>query len=269
MSRSVPIVSATAALVTLLILLAAPALLQAQQDGATGEPAVASPPAASGTEVSDSFEDPFSEEGLELEVTDPIETFNRGMFWFNDKLYFYLFKPVARAYRVVPEPARVSVGNFFSNLATPVRLVNCLLQLKFRETGTELGRFVVNSTVGLAGLFDPAKSWLDWEEQSEDFGQTLGHYGAGEGIYLVLPVFGPSDIRDGIGLVGDYFVHPVTSPYYVKLNNWEVMALSGFERINKLSLDKDTYEGIKRDSLDPYLFVRNSFLQFRRAKIKE
>ena len=102
------------------------------------------------------------------EIADPIEPFNRAMFWFNDKLYFYALKPAARVYRVVPEPARTSVSNFFSNVATPVRFVNSLLQLKVKDAGTELGRFVVNSTVGILGLFDPARDI--WKKKEEDFG---------------------------------------------------------------------------------------------------
>jgi len=211
--------------------------------------------------------DPFADDGADLQVADPIEPVNRAFFWFNDKLYFYLLKPVARGYRIIPEPARVSVDNLFSNLATPVRLANALLQLKINKAVSELTRFIVNSTLGVIGLFDPGKSWLGLEKADEDFGQTLGFYGAGNGFYLVLPVFGPSNLRDGIGRVGDYFVDPISSPLYFELNSWEEYALKGLDTVNTLSLDKDTYEGIKKDSLDPYLFLRDSYTQYRSAKI--
>jgi len=218
----------------------------------------------------DPFDDPFAKEETDvLEVADPIEPFNRAMFWFNDKLYFYLLKPVARGYRIVPEPARISVSNFFSNLATPVRLVNALLQFKLGKAGSELARFGVNSTIGLLGLFDPAKSWLNLEKHEEDFGQTLGRYGIGNGFYLVLPVFGPSSLRDGVGRFGDYFVDPISSPYYCELRNWEQYSLRGWEQVNRISLDRDTYEAIKRETLDPYLFVRNSYLQYRQTKVEQ
>ena len=210
----------------------------------------------------------WDDEEEDVVVADPLEPFNRGMFWVNDKLYFYLLKPVARAYRVVPEPARTSVGRAFSNLGAPVRFLNATLQLKFKTAGTELGRFVVNSTVGLLGLFDPANK-MGLKKQDEDFGQTLGHYGAGQGFYLVLPVLGPSSLRDGVGRVVDTFADPISSPYYVKLKQEEQIGLKVFDAENALSLDKDTYEGIKRDSLDPYLFVRNAYLQRRAAKVKE
>ncbi len=201
-------------------------------------------------------------------VSDPLEPFNRGMFWVNDKLYFYLLKPVARVYRVVPEPARNSVNRAFSNLGTPVRFLNATLQFKFKEAGTELGRFVVNSTVGILGLFDPARK-MGLKKHDEDFGQTLGHYGAGPGFYLVLPLFGPSSLRDGVGRVADTFVDPISSPYYLKLKQEEQIGLKVYDRVNALSLDKDSYEGIKRDALDPYLFVRNAYLQHRAAKVEE
>jgi phospholipid-binding lipoprotein MlaA len=231
------------------------------------EPALMAPPDQPDFEAEDPFDDPFAEE--EVNVFDPIEPLNRGMFWFNDKLYFYLLKPVARGYRVIPEPTRISVDNFFSNLATPIRLVNALLQFKFGDASSELGRFGVNTTVGLLGFFDPAQSWFELEKKDEDFGQTLGVYGAGPGFYLVLPIFGPSSLRDGIGKVGDYFVDPISSPWYFKLRTWEKITLKSLDRVNAISLDKDTYEGIKKEQLDPYLFVRDAYLQYRAAKIRE
>ncbi|ORJ62927.1 MlaA family lipoprotein [Geothermobacter hydrogeniphilus] len=211
------------------------------------------------------FDDPFADE--EIVVNDPIEPFNRAMFWFNDKLYFYVLKPIARGYRIIPEPARVSVDNFFRNIETPVRLVNTLLQFKMEDSGTEIGRFAVNTTVGLLGLFDPAKSWLGWERKDEDFGQTLGYYGSGPGLYIVWPVMGPSNLRDSVGMAGDYFAHPLYSPLYFKLKTWEQYALYGLDSTNKTSLDRDTYEGIKKDALDPYLFVRDAYQQHREAQI--
>lgn len=209
-------------------------------------------------------EDPFAEDDLELQVYDPIEPVNRGIFWFNDKLYFYLFKPVAKGWRIVPEPARISVDNFFTNLATPVRLVNSLLQFKFAESGDEIFRFIINSTIGVAGLFDPASA-DGFPKREKDLGQTFGHYGAGSGPYLILPIFGPSNLRDGIGRIGDVFLDPL--PYF--LRDGEVIAAKVLDGENELSLDKDTYEGIKKHEIDPYLFIRNAYEQSRDAKIKK
>ncbi len=212
-------------------------------------------------------EEDFTDEDIEsFDINDPIEPFNRGMFWINDKLYFYLFKPIARGYRVVPEPARLSVSNFFSNLGTPVRFVNSLLQLKFEDAGTELRRLVVNSTVGIGGLFDPAKKYLGLRKKDEDLGQTFGNYGVGSGFYIVWPVLGPSSARDTVGMAGDFFLDPL---HYVEMKPLERVALKGLEKETKLSLDKDTYESIKRQALDPYLYVRTTYVQHRAGKIKK
>lgn len=212
-------------------------------------------------------EEDFTNGDIEtLEVFDPIEPFNRGMFWFNDKLYFYLFKPIARGYRVVPEPARESVSNFFSNLGTPVRFANALLQLKMEDAGTELGRLVINSTLGIGGLFDPAKAWFDLEKKEEDFGQTLGNYGVGSGFYIVWPLLGPSNSRDTVGMVGDFFLDPL---HYVEIKPVERIGLTTLDKETDLSLDKDTYESIQQEALDPYLFVRNAYEQYRDGKIKK
>jgi len=203
----------------------------------------------------------------ELTVWDPIEPVNRGVFWFNDKLYFYLLKPVARGYRaVIPEAARESVGNFFYNLAAPVRILNSLLQLKGREATDEVLKCIFNSTFGIAGLFDLGVG-LPADRDGEDFGQTLGHYGTPPGFYLVIPILGPSNARDAVGKVGDSLTNPVTSPYYFKLKTIEIIGAQALDKINLISLDKDTYESIKKDSLDPYLFVRNAFMQNRAAKV--
>lgn len=211
------------------------------------------------------FEDPFAEGKTTIEVHDPIEPFNRGMFWVNDKLYFYLFKPVARGLRVIPEPGRISLSNFFSNLTTPVRFANCLLQLKFIDATHELSRFVVNSTLGIGGLFDPATKVGKIPKKKEDFGQTLGRYGVGPGFYLVLPVLGPSNVRDTAGLAGDYYLDPWT--YMADSEDW--LIAKTVDKENELSLDEDTYEDIKKQALDPYLFIRNAYAQRREGQIKK
>lgn len=214
----------------------------------------------------DAGPDPFAEEDAALQIADPIEPVNRGVFWVNDKLYFYLFKPVARAFRVVPEPVRNSVDNVFTNLGFPLRFVSSLLQLKFRNAAIEFDRFLINSTVGLGGLFDPARhiKGLEQADPSEDLGQVLGFYGVGNGFYLVLPVLGPSSLRDGAGTGGAVYLSPLG---YVDMTWPERIGLRGLQMTNRLSIDKDTYEQIKRDALDPYLFIRNAYVQRRQAQI--
>lgn len=210
------------------------------------------------------FEDDFEEE--EIEVFDPIEPVNRAIFGFNDKFYFYIFKPMAKAYRVVPGPVRVSAANFFTNLFTPTRFVNALVQFKFRDAGNELTRFLVNTTVGGAGFFDPAGKHAGLAKKEEDFGQTLGRYGVGEGFYLVLPFLGPSNVRDGIGLLADGALNPI---YYLGISDLEKVGLRAYYSVNAVSLDKDTYESIKKESLDPYLFVRDAYHQRREGLVKK
>lgn len=219
-------------------------------------------------EFADSFDQEFSDgESLEeILIDDPLEGFNRGVFWVNDKLYFYLLKPVTRGYRwVLPRSVRTAVNNAFYNVATPARAVNDLLQLKGHSLATELYRFIVNSSVGVLGLFDAAEALTGvGKVDDEDFGQTLGYYGAGHGFYLVLPLLGPSSLRDGTGLAVDSFADPLR---YADLAILEYAGVKSSKVVNTLSLDRDTYEGIVRDSLDPYLFIRAAYAQRRLAQI--
>jgi phospholipid-binding lipoprotein MlaA len=222
-----------------------------------------------GSEATASGEDddlPFMDDDDEiLDVWDPIEPFNRAMFWFNDKLYFYLMKPIARGYRwITPEPFRVAVGNVFSNLATPIRMVNAGAQGKFGDAGNELVRFGTNSTIGILGMFDPSKEHFGIAKKDEDTGQTMGFYGIGPGPYLVIPFIGPSSARDGIGFIADSQMD-LTTHLWEHSDFWYAVALRA---INKLALDKDTYEGIKKDSLDPYLFVRDAWAQYRQNLVE-
>jgi phospholipid-binding lipoprotein MlaA len=221
-----------------------------------------------GSVLADDFDAAFGDDDpvvSEALISDPLQPLNRGIFWVNDKLYFYLFKPVAKGYRlVVPRPARVSVGNFFSNLATPVRAGNALLQFKFRDFGTETYRFVINTTFGIGGLFDPAESVAGVKRSVEDFGQTLGHYRVGHGFYLVLPIVGPSSLRDATGFFVDSFADPLR---YANLDTDEYMGVKSLDSENRLSLDNDTYEGIVHDAIDPYSFIRAAYVQRRLAQV--
>ena len=210
-----------------------------------------------------------TEEGAQVDVgkiADPIEPFNRAMYHFNDKLYFWVLKPVAQGYsKVVPEPARISVSNFFSNLWTPVRLVNCLLQVNPMGALTELMRFWINTTIGVAGFFDPASSEeINLQAQDEDFGQTLGFYGVGQGFYIVWPFLGPSSPRDTVGRIGDYFTYPISylDPWYV----WS--AVRGYEVVNDTSLRIGDYESLKDAAIDPYVAMRDFYVQYRQKRVE-
>jgi len=200
-------------------------------------------------------------------VSDPLEPMNRAFFMVNDKLYFWFLKPAARGYRAIaPEPVRVGVRNFFSNLGFPIRFVNCLLQGKFTGAGYEFERFFINSTLGLAGFIDMADSEFSVKEFDEDFGQTLGFYGLGQGFYLYWPVLGPSSALETVGLAGDYFLDPV---YYSDLKFMEKAGLKSYKIINSTSLTLGDYETLKDSALDPYVAFRDFYIQYRQNKIKE
>jgi len=216
-------------------------------------------------------EAPLFDEGDFVEVFDPIEPVNRAVFWFNDKAYFIVLKPLARGWRYAPEPLRISIRNFFENLQAPMRFVNAGLQGKFGAAGTELTRFLTNTTLGIGGLFDPSKEHFGQLSQDEDTGQTLGYYGVGPGPYLVLPFVGPSNLRDGVGMYADTRLDLAWYLWgdYKRDDNYDYIVARIADTINWTSLDKDTYEGIKRDALDPYLYMRDAHAQYRRNQIKE
>jgi len=201
----------------------------------------------------------------EEDVSDPLEPMNRVFFEVNDKLYFWVLKPVNSAYTaVLPLDVRQGVGNFFENVAAPVRVVNNLLQGKFADARIDFTRFLVNSTLGFLGFGDPALQAFGLEAKPEDFGQTLGVWGVGEGPYLYLPIIGSLTIRDSVGFVGNSALHPAT---YVLGDFPEQAAYYSTDKVNLLSLHPGLYEDMKKYSLDPYISVRQVYLEYRRNKV--
>jgi phospholipid-binding lipoprotein MlaA len=212
--------------------------------------------------VDEDIEDLFEEE---LVVSDPLQGLNRVIFAFNDVVYMYGWRPLKIVYRVVPEPIRDSVSSFFSNLSTPVRFANSVLQLKLDDAGREAGRFLINSTMGIGGLFDPAGEVFDIARKSEDFGQTLGVWGLGAGPYVVLPILGPSSLRDAPARWVDTWFDPAW--YLLGQESGYYAAESAGVAFNDLSLDADTYEEIRDTQVDPYLFIRDAYIQNRAARV--
>ena len=206
-------------------------------------------------------------EAPHVSIADPLEPFNRAMFHFNDKLYFWILKPVAKGYgAVVPEPARKGVKNFFKNLLFPVRFVSCVFQGKFNGAGIEVDRFLINSTFGLAGFIDVASDPFDLKEYDEDLGQTLGSYGIGDGFFITWPILGPSSARDTIGDIGDAFLDPLN---YVDMETKYNLAIQGFDKVNGTSLRIGEYEDLKKAALDPYVALRDAYYQYRQSEIKK
>ncbi len=192
-------------------------------------------------------------------MPDPFQPVNRGFFWVNDKLYFDALKPLARLYGfILPRDIRLGVRHAILNLHAPIRFANSLLQLKIKKAGIVLGRFVINSTVGLAGLLDPA-SEMGLPRVNEDFGQTLGVYGLKEVAYIDWPILGPSCVRDSLGMIADTFLDPI---YYL-VNGWVYAGLYALDKLNETSLTIGAYESLVENAIDPYIAVRNAYYQHR------
>ena len=200
---------------------------------------------------------------------DPLEGINRGVYKFNDVADRAVIKPVATAYKTVtPSPIRKGISNFFSNIGTLTTVINDLLQFKFAHAFTDAGRFVINSTFGIAGLIDVA-SMDNIEKRNEDFGQTLGHWGVDTGAYLVLPFVGPSTVRDTAGLVFDTVTSdPITYTHNIgeiRLHN----QLRTAQLVDKRTQLLDATDIVDNASIDPYAFLRDAYLQRRASLVQD
>jgi phospholipid-binding lipoprotein MlaA len=202
------------------------------------------------------------------EAEDPWENFNRGTFVFNQKFDKYLLAPLAKGYRFVfPSEIRTGVRNFLSNLGEPWSSINSALQGNFKNTGNTLARFVINSTLGILGIFDVATE-IGFEKQKEDFGQTLAVHGVGPGPYLVLPFLGPSTVRDAIGKVTSIYADPITLA--LERNNkdewiWIGMAVKGID-FREQNLEK--IDNLNATSVDFYATLRSLYLERRSSMIR-
>lgn len=192
------------------------------------------------------------------EYHDPLIRFNRAMFAFNDVSYRYVLIPAARTYQqLTPALVRTGVSNFFNNIKTPIPLLNHLLQLQPREAGIDFLRFIINSTVGVAGIFDPAAYWFNLEREDADMSETLIGYRMDYGTYLVLPLIGPSNLRDGGALLADGFLNPLG---YI-LENPESLMVRGFDNFQEFAPSAAGYLQLREESEDLYIFMRNLHLQ--------
>jgi len=205
-----------------------------------------------------------------VSIADPLQPWNRMWHHFNDKTYFWMFKPMAQGYRfVVPEGFRISFSNFYTNATAPVRIFNSLFQLKINYFFTEFGRFLINTTIGFVGFRDCAKDCFGIKPHDEDFGQTLGHYGVGHGIYLVWPLLGPSSVRDTIGKGADSVLSftGILSPVDLEVPVW--VGLKTHEIVNEISLRIGFYERLKEAAIDPYIAIRDGYAQRRKKAVQE
>jgi phospholipid-binding lipoprotein MlaA len=197
---------------------------------------------------------------------------------FNIKLFDWVLEPAARGYNnVIPKPGRIAVSRFFDNLFFPLRFVNNLLQFKIKGAAVELARFTVNTTIGILGFSDPADAWLNLKPHNEDFGQTLGLYGAPGVFHIVLPFFGPSNLRDAVGLAGDryltYSTYVFSDDVLSRVDNHTRLSASvgveSYERLNDTSLNLAEIESLRKDALDIYILTRDAYEQNRKMKIKD
>jgi len=226
----------------------------------------------SADEVDDEYDDEYEdmdEYGDEGPIiADPLEPFNRIMFTFNDKLYYWLLKPTASVYAsIFPQQFRNGIDNVFYNLAFPIRFVSNVLQLKLGKATQEVGCFAVNTTFGIGGLVKISDHIEPLQDVSpEDLGQTLAHYGIGDGIYIVWPIFGPSTLRDSAGRVGEYFLDPTY--YYV--DDWKISAGLKVEKtINYTSLHQNDYDDLKEAAFDPYESLKDFYIQYRMHLVRD
>lgn len=197
-----------------------------------------------------------------LNPADPLESFNRGVFTFNDTLDKAVVKPVAQGYnKVMPDLAKTLVINFFSNLDDVVVTVNDFLQFKFAQGFSDGARVMVNSTIGIGGLIDVASTNL--EKHNEDFGQTLGYWGIKSGPYLVIPVLGPSTLRDSIGDLGDSQVSPIARTQHVRTRN-QMYVTKAVKRRAQLLTEESVLDGA---IIDRYTFIRDAYLQRRENRV--
>ena len=207
------------------------------------------------------------------EINDCFEKVNRGIFAFNQVLDNIIFKPLAKGYRIFPQPIRSGTSNVLSNLGNVVTIPNNVLQGQFRDAGVNSARFVINSTLGVAGIFDVASYYGLQKRDKEDYGQTLGVWGASPGCYFVLPVLGPTTVRDSVGslvnMVGGDAWYNVTvvndTQYFSEADYYASRLLNGIDFRAK---NLESFESLEKNSVDLYASVRSLYLQDRYRKIR-
>jgi len=207
------------------------------------------------------------------EVKDCFESLNRATFKFNQVVDGVILEPIAKAYRVLPSPVRDGTGNALDNLSSLITIPNNILQGDFKKAGVNTGRFILNSTVGIVGIFDVAKKVGFPEYEKEDYGQTLGVMGVGEGCYLVLPVLGPSTVRDTAGSFinifgGDPWYNASVSGNNEFLSKSDYIATKIITGIDFRAKNIDSFENLEKNSIDFYASVKSLYLQDRQLKIK-
>ena len=208
----------------------------------------------------------FQTSEIEDEIFDPIEPFNRVIFSFNNAADKIILEPISKGYKKLPSPLQSGISNFLSNLRMPLVVVNQLLQGQGKNASESAGRFLVNSTIGVFGLVDVADK-LGLEEKEEDFGQTLATWGVGDGFYIVLPFFGPSNVRDSAGMVLTLSTDPINAYAVSEGEAWVVPVRTAVNAVDQRSKIIDEVNALRNNSIDYYAAVRSSYYQNRKAAI--
>lgn len=223
-------------------------------------------------EAEEDFEEDEEFDDEVVDINDPFYPINYAFFNLNDILYVVIIKPAAQGYSfVIPVEFRTVIKNFFYNLRFPIRFVNCLLQFKGTKAAQELGGFLLNTTVGLAGLGDVASYW-DLKPSPEDLGQTLAVWGLGNGFYIHYPILGPSSLRDSAFWLDTYFLDPVSWLAWNKFGGydwWVLVGIRGYAVFNALSFQIEDIDALKEAALDPYVGIRDAYVEHRNKLIAE
>ena len=210
--------------------------------------------------------DDFETSSFEDEIYDPLESVNRVIFSFNNVADKVILEPVAKGYKKLPSPIQNGLGNFLNNLKMPLVIVNQLLQGQGGNAAESTGRFFINSTAGLLGIIDVAET-VGLEQKQEDFGQTLATWGIGDGFYIVLPIFGPSNLRDASGMFLTSINDPINAYAITEGEGWIIPVKTATNAINDRSKIIDEVNALRNNSLDYYAAVRSSYYQNRKAAI--
>jgi len=231
------------------------------------DPAPAPAPQPAADTAADDYEDEYADDENQVTVADPVEPFNRAMYSVNDVLILYVLEPAAKVQKaVVPWEFRTIIRNMFQNIRFPLRFVNSLLQAKWEKASDEFASFFLNTTVGFLGMADIAASYPGLQQSPEDMGQTFAVWGWDESAFLTLPFFGPSTVRDAVGKLPDVVLDPL---FWIVEGIPLAVGVRVGETVNATTFRIGDYEAIKKASIDPYIAIRNGFVQNRNKLIGE
>lgn len=229
--------------------------------------------AAKENEDDEDYDDDDEYDDDVVQINDPLYRINHEFYLFNDAMYVCFIKPAAKGYNaVIPEEIRTSVKNFFYNLRFPIRFVNCLLQAKGTKAMEEFATFFLNSTVGFAGIQTPASYYESLPPSPEDLGQTLAVWGLGNGFFIMYPILGPYTLRDSARFIDTFFLDPVSWLEYDKFGGYSwrtTLAIRAYDKFNEVSFQIDDIDAMKAAVLDPYVAIRDAYIEHRNKLIAE